>query len=203
MAWTDYAINLIIAIVLIVGGYQFYFFPQRYALGRIRSFGTKLDEIIPLKPGWIWVYSGLYYPIIVLTVLTFPSFQTFNYAVFNYLELLAAQLVFFIFLPVESPETWRNSKTAENMSMKVLRFVWRFDQRTNCFPSMHVSVATLTAFYLFDNTYAYAGSVSAVAFLFPLLIAISTLLTKQHFIVDLPAGAALGWAIYTLGHIPQ
>jgi membrane-associated phospholipid phosphatase len=35
-------------------------------------------------------------------------------------------------------------------------------------------------------------------FLFPLLIAASCVFTKQHYLVDLPAGAALGWGAYQL-----
>ena len=34
------------------------------------------------------------------------------------------------------------------------------------------------------------------AWAFPVLIAVSCLFTKQHYIVDLPAGAALGWLVY-------
>ena len=35
-----------------------------------------------------------------------------------------------------------------------------------------------------------------VTFLFPVLIGLSCLFTKQHYVVDLPAGAALGWLAY-------
>ena len=34
---------------------------------------------------------------------------------------------------------------------------------------------------------------SGVAFAFPVLIALSCIFTKQHYLVDLPFGAALGW----------
>ena len=33
-------------------------------------------------------------------------------------------------------------------------------------------------------------------FLFPALIAVSCVYTKQHYLVDLPAGAALGWMAF-------
>jgi membrane-associated phospholipid phosphatase len=36
------------------------------------------------------------------------------------------------------------------------------------------------------------------AFAFPTLIGLSCLFTKQHYIVDIPAGAALGWLNYGL-----
>jgi hypothetical protein len=38
----------------------------------------------------------------------------------------------------------------------------------------------------------------ALSFAFPLLIALSCLFTKQHYVLDLPAGAALGWFAHGL-----
>ncbi|HGN0025821.1 TPA: phosphatase PAP2 family protein [Proteus mirabilis] len=56
---------------------------------------------------------------------------------------------------------------------------------------MHVSVATLTA------CLAYA-SLGPLVFLFPLLIAFTCMFTKQHYLIDLPAGALLGWFAYEI-----
>ena len=36
------------------------------------------------------------------------------------------------------------------------------------------------------------------AFVFPALIGLSCLFTKQHYIIDIPAGAALGWFAFAL-----
>jgi len=47
-------------------------------------------------------------------------------------------------------------------------------------------VATLTAMHLLPQ-------LGPLVFLFPVLIALSCLFTKQHYVVDIPAGAALGW----------
>lgn len=77
--------------------------------------------------------------------------------------------------------------TGKSWSEKFLLFVQKFDDSSNCFPSMHVSVATLTALLAL-------GTLGPWVFLFPLLIACSCTFTKQHYLLDLPAGAALGWA---------
>ena len=34
------------------------------------------------------------------------------------------------------------------------------------------------------------------AYTFPVLIALSCLFTKQHYVLDLPAGAVLGWLVF-------
>ena len=67
----------------------------------------------------------------------------------------------------------------------------RFDDRNNSFPSQHTSVATLTALHL-------QPELGAAAFAFPVLIGASCLFTKQHFVLDIPAGALLGWIAYVV-----
>jgi membrane-associated phospholipid phosphatase len=91
--------------------------------------------------------------------------------------------------PVATPESWRAINRRRTLSERFLAFVQRLDDRSNSFPSMHTSVATLTALYLQPH-------IGTWAFVFPVLIGLSCLFTKQHYVVDLPAGAALGWLAY-------
>jgi membrane-associated phospholipid phosphatase len=107
----------------------------------------------------------------------------------SFLGLLAMQMAFFVLFPVATPESWRAINSRQTWSERFLAFVQRLDARSNSFPSMHTSVATLTALYLQPHLGMWA-------FLFPVLIGLSCLFTKQHYLVDLPAGAALGWVAY-------
>jgi membrane-associated phospholipid phosphatase len=88
-----------------------------------------------------------------------------------------------------TPESWRACNQERSLSERFLAVLQRLDARSNSFPSMHVSVAMLTALYLYP-------SLGAVALSFPVLIGLSCLFTKQHYVVDVPAGAALGWAAF-------
>jgi membrane-associated phospholipid phosphatase len=94
--------------------------------------------------------------------------------------------------PVAVPRSWRSINGNQSISTKFLSLVQRFDARTNCFPSMHVSVATLTAFHISLNQPLSAPWI----FLFPLFISMSALFTKQHYFLDLPAGMLLGWLVF-------
>ena len=91
----------------------------------------------------------------------------------------------------DSPESWRAVNGERTWSERFLAFVQRIDARSNSFPSMHTSVATLTALYLWPH-------VGPGAFAFPVVIGLSCLFTKQHYLVDLPAGAALGWLAHSV-----
>jgi membrane-associated phospholipid phosphatase len=117
------------------------------------------------------------------------STRHFLYLTVSYLLLLGLQMAFFTFVPVATPLEWRTCNLKRGRSERFLAFVQTMDGRTNSFPSMHTSVATLTALHL----YPIVGPAIVV---FPVLIGLSCLFTKQHFVVDLPAGAALGWLVF-------
>ena len=187
----DRLMQLVLSAFLIVGVYQFYFWCQRNPATSPRQFRTPLDDFIPYQPRWVWIYSFLYYPVIVAINWTVTSSRHFLYVTISYMILLAFQMAFFVLLPVETPHEWRQAEKASGRSERFLAFVQRLDGRTNSFPSMHTSVATLTAWHL-------CPALGPVVFVFPMLIALSCLYTKQHYIVDLPAGALLGWLVYKL-----
>jgi membrane-associated phospholipid phosphatase len=189
MRITDYAINLLLSMVLIVGVYQFYFWCQRNHLATPIELKLRIDDWIPYWPSWVWIYSCVYYPIILYLNFVIDSARQFTYVATSYMLLLGSQMLFFVFFPVNTPAHWRRYNQQHNLSERFLALVQRFDARSNSFPSMHVSVAMLTALHLLPN-------LGPTAFAFPLLIALSCLFTKQHYIIDLPAGALLGWCTF-------
>ena len=187
----DRLVQLVISAFLIVGVYQFYFWCQRNHLTAPREFRLPIDDRIPYRPRWVWIYSFLYYPVIVAINWTVTSPRQFLYVAISYMLLLGFQMVFFVFLPVATPAEWRTCVAGRGRSEKFLAFVQSFDGRSNSFPSMHTSVATLTAMHLYP---CFGPMVIG----FPVLIGLSCLFTKQHYIVDLPAGALLGWLVFKL-----
>jgi membrane-associated phospholipid phosphatase len=190
-------INLTLTVVLIVGGYQFYFLPQRCPGRKPIEIITKFEKRIPFYPSWVWVYSGLYYPTIIGLVFTIDDFKKFNFTAFNFLVLLFIQLIISYLIPVKAPDEWRQYQTRETLSTKFLSLVRQYDKHpVNCFPSMHVSVATLTALHLDSNLFMYIRNWSSISLIFPILIGISTLFTKQHYLIDIIAGALLGYIVF-------
>ncbi len=188
MSLLDYTVIFIMTLILIIGIYQFYFWCQRHPFRPAIEFNSKIDAWFSLKPAWIWIYSGLYYPIIVFMVASFKDMRHFNYTVLSFFILLVFQMIFFVFFPVKTPDHWRGSLTGSSLTHRFVRYVQKLDKSSNCFPSMHVSVSTLTALHLFYNLPALGYWI----LFFPVLIAISALFTKQHYFWDLIPGAALG-----------
>jgi membrane-associated phospholipid phosphatase len=195
----DRTIEVAMTVVLIVGGHQFYFWAQRRRWFTARCLETRWDARIAYDPRWVWVYSGLYYPMIIVAALSVPSWDAYARTVGGFLCLLAAQVVFFLFLPVEIPGEWRTRWRAAwegTPSQRFLDFVWRFDKLRNSMPSMHVSVATMVDLTI--RAHWPAAGVAGLAF--PILIAISALKTKQHYVVDVIPGAALGATVFWIWH---
>ena len=189
MRVTDYLIHLTLSVILIIGVYQFYFWCQRNYVLEPRELRLRIDEYIPYWPRWVWIYSCLYYPLILYLNFVLDTPREFTHAAASYVLLLILQMTFFILFPVATPQHWRGYNQGRSRSERFLALVQRFDGRTNSFPSMHVSVAMLTALHLQPH-------IGPVAFAFPVLIALSCLFTKQHYLIDRPAGAALGWLTY-------
>lgn len=185
MNTADYVIHLTLSGFLIIGVYQFYFWCQRNHLGRPRELKLAVDDWIPYRPHWVWIYSFLYYPAILYTNFMVKSPRQFTHLVISYLVLLVFQMAIFLTFPVVTPESWRTRQGRPNYSERFLAFVQSFDGRSNSFPSMHTSVATLTALHLYPNLGGWV-------FGFPVLIGLSCLFTKQHYLIDVPTGGALG-----------
>jgi len=186
----DLVVAIIMTIFLIVGVYQFYFFTQNHMIKEPKRINMKIDNLFKFKGWWVWIYSGLYYPMIVLIVLTMEDMRHYNYTAMSFFLLLFMQMAFFRYYPVETPPEWRDFGESNTLSVRFMKFVQSYDDNTNCFPSMHVSVATLVALHMWTNVGDMMGY---WPFLFPVLIALSALWTKQHYLVDVIAGAPLGW----------
>ena len=160
---------------------------------KTRRYHSPIDEAIPFQPWWVWIYSFLYYPAIIYLNLLVSDSREFTYMAASFILLLLLQMVFFVLLPVETPTHWRDHGKRDGLSVRFLRFVQKYDKSSNCFPSMHTSVAMLTAMYAMP----YVG---LWGLLFPILIALSCAFTKQHYLIDLPAGAALGLGVFYIAN---
>lgn len=212
MTLFDRLLEIPITIVLIIGGYQFYFWCQRQTFYEPRYLETSWDRAVVFDPRWVWVYSGLYYPMIVLAALAQPDWQSYAVTVGGFLALLAVQMYFFLRHPVAIPKHWRENvlihivdcpgdpqpvsiAMARKMyprSMRFLDLVWSYDKLRNSMPSMHVSVATMVDLTISHSWPAFAKW----GWLFPVLIGASAIRTKQHYIADVVPGAILGAAVF-------
>ncbi|WFR64657.1 phosphatase PAP2 family protein [Paenibacillus amylolyticus] len=73
-------------------------------------------------------------------------------------------------------------------------YIYRNDQPYNCFPSIHV----LTSYLILRGTRLFGRAIWAMTSTFSILIIVSTVLVKQHVIVDIAGGILVGELSYQL-----
>lgn len=152
-----------------------------------------LDVSIPFVPGWVWVYM-LYYPFCFLPlflrdVRNDPGVFTRTVLAFG----LQFGISFAIFLAW--PLRMMHPVLSPGLNGAILKQLYACDLGFNSFPSLHLANIVFVSLLYSRLRGIRAGIlVSSVA----LLIAASTMLVKQHFVLDVVAGAFLGWASYVV-----
>jgi membrane-associated phospholipid phosphatase len=149
------------------------------------------EEKIPFLPWTVIIYLSAFLQGIILYWKVEKS--TF-FGIFKILGIfILAHIFVFLIYPTEFP---RNGYESGNLFLVLFRLI---DEPVNCFPSLHVSVSLLFAIcwqYRVKNK----PKVSVFLFWFwSLIVIISTMTTKQHYLLDILGSLFLdGGIIYLL-----
>ncbi|MCB1037494.1 MAG: phosphatase PAP2 family protein, partial [Acidobacteria bacterium] len=144
-----------------------------------------LDRLFPVVPGWALVYGALYLFLIFLPVLTVRDEEHIRRTVFAYLSVWITSYLVFVAFPTIAPRP--PEVVGAGFGAWALRGLYDADPPYNCFPSLHVAhsfVSALTCRRLHRGVGASALAAAS-------LVALSTLFTKQHYLVDVAAGLGL------------
>jgi hypothetical protein len=142
---------------------------------------TSLDRIIPFTPEALPIYVA-YIPFYWWTVARARNDREVNWLFYGAYAQLLLSLPFFVLFPVRmqlgqfygpEPVNWADG-------------LWRwFDAPNNCFPSLHVSNCLLLLQFNWTRAYRWPHTLAALA------VIASTLLVKQHYVVDVAGGIAV------------
>lgn len=161
---------------------------------------TELDRRIPFCPAWVLVYFGCYlvWCLGYLLVAQQGKKGWFRYASADLLSR-AVCAVFFIAFPTTMV---RPELTGSGFIMDATRFLYMADAPTNLFPSLHCLLSTMCWIGVRGNR--RIPRLKKIFFLTAaVLVYVSTLLVKQHVIVDVFAGILLAEAaMYAVRFIP-
>jgi membrane-associated phospholipid phosphatase len=149
-----------------------------------------LDELVPLQPAWVFVYGALYLFLILLPVLVVRDEQHIRRTVWAYLSVWVSAYAIFISYPTVASRPVE--LTGNGFGVWGLTLLYSADPPYNCFPSLHVAHSFVSAFTCF-RLHRPVGLLGCVA---ALLVGVSTILTKQHYILDVVAGVTLAGIAY-------
>jgi membrane-associated phospholipid phosphatase len=151
-----------------------------------------LDRAIPLVPVWAFIYGAPYLFLIVLPVLVVRQEEHIARTVYAYLMIWMTAYMFFVIYPTEAPRP--DEIAGEGFAVWGLRLLYDSDPPYNCFPSLHVAHSFVSALTIF-RVHRRLGIASMVC---AGIVALSTLFTKQHYVVDVVAGILLALAAYAI-----
>ena len=156
---------------------------------------TALDEAAPFIPAFVFAYVSIYY-ISVVPAFLFRSRWVLRRAIVAYTTMSVISFIIFLLFPVEMvlrPQLVEG----ESFASWLLAMIYAVDHPYNCCPSLHVGLALMGAFTIDCVDKRFGRIAWAIAF----LVCISTLVIKQHYIIDVIVGyvVAYGSFWYWLG----
>jgi len=149
---------------------------------------TALDRAIPFEPSFLFVYLTLWVYVGAGPGLQRDMKELLAYGMWIGL-LCAAGLLVFLFWPTQIP-----AHTIDASGYAGFTMLQGVDAAGNAFPSMHVAIAAFTMLRLQD-VWRRTGApflLRALNVAWCAAIVASTLLTKQHVVLDAAGGIALG-----------
>ncbi len=166
-----------------------YFSINVYTEGReTHILALPFEDKIPFIPHFIIFYFSTY----VLAI--FPYFFVKNIidyrnTVLAYLVIIFISSIVYLIYPVE---TIRPDFVADNIFLKMVATLYAIAKPYNLFPSMHVSLSTLATIACFR----YNKRLGYFLIFWLVMIILSTLFVKQHYMVDLMAALVLAFLAY-------
>jgi membrane-associated phospholipid phosphatase len=154
-----------------------------------KDFSTDFDALIPFYPKFFYIYLSTY----IFGVLPFflvSNTQLFLWIMFGYIMITVIGSTVHIVYPSEV-------KRMENLDQneftgKVMCWFQQLCRPYDNFPSTHVAFSVLVCRTCFISNGPIIGWMCVV---WAFLIAISTLVTKQHYLLDVVSGWLLGLVV--------
>jgi membrane-associated phospholipid phosphatase len=154
---------------------------------------SSVDTMFPYIPETVYVYLLAY--VIVLGLFFIrrtPAFLNRAYLAFIFMNFTAFAL--FALVPAQGPERI----ITESDQGGIMALLYAVDARWCAFPSLHVANPWLIAFLsVRERRFA---PISIVLLLVAIGISLSTLLVRQHYLLDIVGGFALAVMFFSIFH---
>lgn len=187
-AWTQYALIGLAMFAVWAGVY--FLVGKLTDPSRVRYLPMYLEARIPLRPSYTLVYI-LLYPIFLLPYFVIRDRAAIQRLVAADLLMFATCSAAFLAVPVAFDRPALPTGTNE-FGIWVLEIVRGSDPAWNCLPSEHCAAAMVAALAIWEGN----RKVGAFALFAALMIGVSTLYTKQHYVVDVLAGYGVSFSIH-------
>lgn len=149
-----------------------------------------LDRAIPLQPIWMLAYGSVWvFAFLPVFIVRQPALT--RRTMLAALTVIIISYLGFLVYPTVLP---RSETVGAGFFEKSLEVNYSLDPPYNCFPSLHVAWAFVAAL----TSYRVHRGVGLVALAWAAIIGVSTLFTKQHYVIDVIVGIAVAYLAYLL-----
>jgi len=145
------------------------------------------DQFFSFAPHWIWIYLSELFFVPIGIYFFKEEEQMRNFATSFVLLTMITNLIFLFYPTHMERELFPNPGAPGSLLFYAFDLLRTVDSPRNCFPSLHVATSFLISFYLGIKN----KKIGQVAFYYSILVALSTLYTKQHRIMDAMSGLLL------------
>jgi len=162
---------------------------------------TFIDTQIPFIPQFVWIYHTLIPVIIATGLVFFKRKELFLSMVYANLAAGAILCLFYVLFPSFYPrEQFVDHHSLSGILVNLTRLV---DSAHNTFPSGHVTFSWLLALFVgLSQKGKQCSLIKGAYYVWALLIAVSTLTLKQHYLIDVISGMTLAFILfYTFKYI--
>jgi membrane-associated phospholipid phosphatase len=131
--------------------------------------------------------------LIMLPIFVVRNYELLRNTMRAYLLIwITAYAFFFVIYPTVAPRP--EYVSGEGFGMWGLGALYGADPPYNCFPSLHVAHSFVSA----SACSRVHHRLGVAAIFCAAIVALSTLFTKQHYVLDVVTGVALAWLAYVL-----
>lgn len=157
--------------------------------GHVHDVYRKADDKIPFIPSMVFIYVQ-WFPLIALfpLMLLYYSYSGYLWHMIALsLDILLSCTVYLLY-----PTSFARPNPGHSRSGRIMRFVYRADFKgKNCMPSMHCSMCFLMILSCAARTSHMPVPIEIGVIILCCLIVASTVLTKQHVILDVVSGIGM------------
>jgi len=149
-----------------------------------------VDALIPFMPAWTWIYCTYFLALLSLVVVARADRAVMYEVLIAYCGTSLISFACFALWPSRIPLPALDG--CPGLGCSTLAFLNRMDGGFNLFPSLHVAQGLVVWLVVRRHLPALAWPAGVLV----IGIAVSTVLTKRHFVIDIPAGLACGLLVY-------
>lgn len=152
----------------------------------------KLDTLIPFEPIWVFAYGSMYV-IVILPFVYVRDHLLYRRMFFSF--CCTGLIAYVVFLLFPTYDILRPVTNPFDFDRFFLAIDNAHDSPYNCFPSLHVGFSMTAGLWTY---YADRTKLGLVVLIWAVLVSVSVLFVKEHYIADLLGGAFLSGLMFFL-----